>query len=489
MRPYATVFLVACCYLTAFSPCLAQDQAVVYESFAVDTAASPRGGAGMLEAFLKINLRKPFPAKIAGISGKVYVKAVVEPTGRVSDVTVIRGLRPDCDREAVRAFGLFSGWAPARKAGRAVRQVLTYPVFFEPNQPLNYRNGQLTAYFDQKNNALPTVAAARRKQVIPVDSLTGWPTGEMTIVALNGTDETPEGRIPLERITLMPKNGDADTLVALGHRQANMRWYGPFYKIDKKGNLRAVDNATTGEAVYYNRQGMVTGAETSSDGVVSRLTWHPSGLLSQVEKWDKNAPSVPDVNNYRLMSAWDSTGQPTIQQGNGLFRSVIPARSRGGSGRVVQFLESGTYQNGLKTGQWQGVYTDSSYLYQETYNAGKPLGGTATIANKPPLRYRTAEQNPEFDGGPPAMYRFLSKTISFPKDAIRNNVGGKVFIAFTVCEDGTLCDYEVRKGVYPSIDSEALRVVKEMSGKWKPGLYRGEPVRVKYNMPISFDLQ
>lgn len=52
-----------------------------------------------------------------------------------------------------------------------------------------------------------------------------------------------------------------------------------------------------------------------------------------------------------------------------------------------------------------------------------------------------------------------------------------------------LCDYEVIKGVHPDIDEEALRVVKKMSGRWKPGVQQGKKVRVKYNMPINFSLQ
>jgi TonB family protein len=76
----------------------------------------------------------------------------------------------------------------------------------------------------------------------------------------------------------------------------------------------------------------------------------------------------------------------------------------------------------------------------------------------------------------------------YPEQASRAKVKGKVMLAFTVCEDGSLCDYVVEKGVAPSLDNEALRVVKKMSGKWQPGKLRGRNVRVRYRLPVNFDM-
>ncbi|MFN8345456.1 MAG: energy transducer TonB [Spirosomataceae bacterium] len=86
------------------------------------------------------------------------------------------------------------------------------------------------------------------------------------------------------------------------------------------------------------------------------------------------------------------------------------------------------------------------------------------------------------------MGEFLAKNIKYPAQASRNNIFGKVYLTFVVCEDGSLCDYEIMKGIGSGCDEEALRVVKEMSGKWEPSLQYGKKVRVRYNLPITFTL-
>jgi TonB family protein len=74
-------------------------------------------------------------------------------------------------------------------------------------------------------------------------------------------------------------------------------------------------------------------------------------------------------------------------------------------------------------------------------------------------------------------------------DAARLGVTGKVNLSFVVCEDGTMCEYKVESGVGFGIDDEALRVIKKMNGLWEPGSLRGKTVRVRYSVPINFQLK
>jgi TonB family protein len=97
------------------------------------------------------------------------------------------------------------------------------------------------------------------------------------------------------------------------------------------------------------------------------------------------------------------------------------------------------------------------------------------------------EPNPEFIGGPKAMFQFLSENITYPKTA--RHVEGTVYTGFVVNKDGSLTDVKVKRGVHPDIDSEAVRVVKLMSGKWKAGIQNGKPARVAFTLPIKFRLE
>jgi protein TonB len=99
------------------------------------------------------------------------------------------------------------------------------------------------------------------------------------------------------------------------------------------------------------------------------------------------------------------------------------------------------------------------------------------------------EDMPEFPGGQQALFKYLSENVKYPVIAQENGIQGRVICQFVVNKDGNIVDVEVvRSGGDPSLDKEALRVVKSMP-KWKPGKQRGKAVRVKYTVPVNFRLQ
>jgi len=117
-----------------------------------------------------------------------------------------------------------------------------------------------------------------------------------------------------------------------------------------------------------------------------------------------------------------------------------------------------------------------------------PSKGTVVEAKVEEQIFTVVEQNPEFPGGISEMYKFLGKNIKYPSVASRANVSGKVFLTFVVNTDGSIQNVGVLKGLGFGCDEEATRVVKTMP-KWKPGKQSGRPVRVKYNLPINFQLE
>ena len=98
------------------------------------------------------------------------------------------------------------------------------------------------------------------------------------------------------------------------------------------------------------------------------------------------------------------------------------------------------------------------------------------------------EQMPEFPGGMDDLMTFLNSNIRYPKSAYDKNVQGRVIVQFVIEKDGTPTEFEIMRSVNPDLDAEALRVMKEMP-KWKPGMQRGQVVRVKYTIPVTFRLQ
>ncbi|WP_075559319.1 M56 family metallopeptidase [Parabacteroides timonensis] len=102
--------------------------------------------------------------------------------------------------------------------------------------------------------------------------------------------------------------------------------------------------------------------------------------------------------------------------------------------------------------------------------------------------FTMVEKMPNFPGGQNALISFLSKTIQYPKEAQEKGIQGRVVCSFIVEKDGSLSDAAVIQGLDPELDKEALRVIGEMP-KWTPGTQRGQAVRVKYTVPLTFRLQ
>ena len=102
--------------------------------------------------------------------------------------------------------------------------------------------------------------------------------------------------------------------------------------------------------------------------------------------------------------------------------------------------------------------------------------------------YDEVEVMPEFPGGMQAMIEFIQTKIKYPKDATKQEVGGRVMVMFVVETDGSLSNVRVARKVFPSLDAEAVRVVKTMP-KWKPGKEKGKVVRVNYTLPVVFSIK
>lgn len=102
--------------------------------------------------------------------------------------------------------------------------------------------------------------------------------------------------------------------------------------------------------------------------------------------------------------------------------------------------------------------------------------------------FTVVEDMPQFPGGDAELTKYLGKSVKYPVIAQENGIQGRVVCSFVINRDGSVVDAEVVRGVDPSLDKEALRVINAMP-KWTPGKQRGKPVRVKYTVPVTFRLQ
>jgi protein TonB len=109
-------------------------------------------------------------------------------------------------------------------------------------------------------------------------------------------------------------------------------------------------------------------------------------------------------------------------------------------------------------------------------------------AEEPDVIWDIVESKPEFVGGLEAFYKFVGENLKYPAQARRLGIEGRVYVNFVVDRDGSLSQSVIARGIGAGCDEEVLRIIA-MSPKWIPGKQRGNPVRVRMMMPITFRLQ
>ena len=111
------------------------------------------------------------------------------------------------------------------------------------------------------------------------------------------------------------------------------------------------------------------------------------------------------------------------------------------------------------------------------------------VVEEEAIPFMLVEEKPSFMGGDAnAFSKWVNERLVYPEIAKENGVQGRVTLQFTVNTDGTVSNVKVLRGVDPSLDKEAVRVVS-MSPKWTPGKQRDRAVKVTYTFPVIFQLR
>lgn len=102
--------------------------------------------------------------------------------------------------------------------------------------------------------------------------------------------------------------------------------------------------------------------------------------------------------------------------------------------------------------------------------------------------YIFLDKIPEFPGGSAGISTYIRETLKYPVKALEDTAMGRVDVKFIVEKDGSVSNVEIVKSVHPSLDEEAIRIIKMMP-HWTPGEMCGKPKRVSFRIPITFRLQ
>lgn len=126
---------------------------------------------------------------------------------------------------------------------------------------------------------------------------------------------------------------------------------------------------------------------------------------------------------------------------------------------------------------------DKEDKISENKKASQMIGEDTLINGK--KVYYTVDVMPEFPGGQNALFKFIQENVKYHEEALKKGITGKVFVNFIITDEGQVDQVELKRGVDPLLDEEALRVVKLMP-RWTPGQVDGKNVNVGFTIPIGF---
>jgi len=151
--------------------------------------------------------------------------------------------------------------------------------------------------------------------------------------------------------------------------------------------------------------------------------------------------------------------------------------------------DTGMYENGDKIGEWRYYFNSGKPSAVVTYEKGEAVNATYWNEDGKEVnaKKQVVNQDATFPGGESEMYAFLGKSLRYPPDARDNDIQGRLYASFIIDENGEIIDIKILRGLYPSIDNEAIRVIKSMPN-WLPGISENRKAKVRYTLPLVFKL-
>ena len=212
--------------------------------------------------------------------------------------------------------------------------------------------------------------------------------------------------------------------------------------------------------------------------------------------------TVVDKNGKPVISATIiifNTTNGTLSDENGKFILEAPK----GSVLVVSYIGMKTTSVTVSPAEGDAVVKLKVVLQTEDTQTGEIVVSGSQSPSYTPVQktetdptvrsndgevFTVVEAMPEYPGGMGEFMKFIAQHIQYPADALQAKLQGRVIARFVVREDGSVSDIEILRSISPSLDAEAIRVLKLMP-KWKPGTQRGKAVAVKYTVPVTFRLE
>ncbi|SMD32939.1 TonB protein C-terminal [Reichenbachiella faecimaris] len=234
-----------------------------------------------------------------------------------------------------------------------------------------------------------------------------------------------------------------------------------------------------GVGIEYYENGQVKEKYQLKNGHVfgGYVLWFPNGVKALEREY--TGYSTATEINHKTYNAWDSLGNQVVKNGMGDLIEYHNNLSISARGKIYK---------GMRSGIWEGFYSNGNLFYTEKYKGGELVSGTSTKLDSSKYTYTQINTLPSPKMGFPKYYEKLTKAMNYPKSAKKIGLQGTVHIAYTIDHMGEVSHYYIIKGLSPDCNQEALRIFEEIPVEWNPGTSRGNPQSYILSLPVSFKL-
>lgn len=249
-----------------------------------------------------------------------------------------------------------------------------------------------------------------------------------------------------------------------------------YCKTEKVRTIETVNQSRerNGPYIRFDENGIkVISGEFSQGNPVLINQWYGENKLKSVERFTDDRKFIEQY--------WDSLGTQLIKDGNGYCHCYLSTFYGGAA------LQKGNVRNSQPDSIWMGYNKDGTLYYTEKYEKGQFIHGTSHDPGGNQFHYTVLSEAPQPIGGMKSFYQHVAHVMRYPSQARRKGIQGKVFVEFIVDKDGSLTDVRTIKGIGGGCDEEAVSSVRS-APKWKPGIERGQKVKARYVVPVTFKL-
>jgi TonB family protein len=441
----------------------------------------PGGDAALLK-FIAENTRYPKEAKDQNIQGRVITRFKVNADGTVSDVSVLKGVNPYLDAEALKVVSTIPKFTPGKLNGVAVPVWYMVPITFtlsgDPKKSRFEVEGTDTVYLS--TNTMPSFTGGNEALKKFKEENVKFPP----VIKSLGIEGVVMVRFNIEKDGSVSNvkiiQGVSPSIDTEAMRVAKMM--PPWQPGMEKGKPVKFLYMTNFEFLITPRAPVVI-EEGAPFVVVEEMPMFPGGdsaLLAYIGKNTKY-PETAKANGIegRVIIRFCVTDVGGIDRVS-VLKGVDPELDAEAI-RVVKTLPE------FKPGKQGGKPVNVWYMVPITFGSGKPPEASAqkTPQQALPAGY---DEAPVFTGGETALYKFINSKLVYPKTAKDNLISGKVIVRFSINTDGTINAVSVLKGINPELDAEAIRVINLLPA-WKPAKLEGNPVKIWYAIPVTFTLK